>query len=83
MNIALIGSGGREHAICKTLLKSNKIDKIYVIPGNAGTAEIAINLNIDYSNRSELLKTIKNKKIDLVIIGPEEPLVNGVVDFLV
>ncbi len=82
MNIALIGSGGREHAICKTLLKSNKIDKIYVIPGNAGTAEIAINLNIDYSNRSELLKTIKNKKIDLVIVGPEEPLVNGVVDFL-
>ena len=82
MNIALIGSGGREHAICETLLKSNKVNKIYVIPGNAGTSKIAINLNIDPSIYSELLKIIKDKKIDLVVIGPEEPLVNGIVDFL-
>ena len=82
MNIALIGSGGREHALCKKLKESKKISKIFCIPGNAGTNEISTNLNIDFNNFKSLLKEIKKRKIKLVIIGPEEPLVNGIVDFL-
>jgi phosphoribosylamine--glycine ligase len=82
MNIALIGSGGREHAICHKLYVSHLTSQIYCIPGNAGTAEIAINLNIDFLNFNKLLKTIKLYKIDLVIVGPELPLVNGIVNFL-
>ena len=82
MNIALIGSGGREHALCKKLKESKKISKIFCIPGNAGTKEISTNLNIDFNNFKSLLKEIKKRKIKLVIIGPEEPLVNGIVDFL-
>ena len=50
MNIALIGSGGREHSLCKKLRESTKVNKIYCIPGNAGTSKIATNLNIDYNN---------------------------------
>ena len=82
MNIALIGSGGREHALCKKIYDSNKKGKIFCIPGNAGTANIAENLDVDFLNFKKLLKIIKIKKIKLVIIGPEQPLVNGLVDFL-
>ncbi len=82
MNIALIGSGGREHALCKKLKENSKINKIVCIPGNAGTSKLAINLNIDFLNFDELLKNLRINKIDLVIVGPEEPLVKGVVDFL-
>ncbi|RPG11747.1 MAG: phosphoribosylamine--glycine ligase [Pelagibacteraceae bacterium TMED170] len=82
MNIALIGSGGREHALCFKILKSPKVSKVFCIPGNAGTSKIATNLQIDYLNFGLLLRTIKLKKIDLVIIGPEQPLVDGIVDFL-
>jgi phosphoribosylamine--glycine ligase len=82
MNIALIGSGGREHAICHKLYDSRLTNKIYCMPGNAGTSSIAINLNIDFLNFKKLLKTIKLYRIDLVIIGPELPLVKGIVDFL-
>ena len=82
MNIALIGSGGREHALCEKLVESRKTNKIYCIPGNAGTLNIAKNLNIDFLNFKLLHKTIKMYKIDLVIVGPEEPLVKGLVDFL-
>jgi phosphoribosylamine--glycine ligase len=82
MNIALIGSGGREHAICQKLQDSKLVSKIYCIPGNAGTANIANNLNIDFLNFEKLLITIKLHKIDLVIVGPELPLVKGIVNFL-
>ncbi len=82
MNIALIGSGGREHALCQKLVESNKNNKIYCIPGNAGTSNISRNLDVDFLNFNLLLKTIKKFKIDLVIVGPEEPLVMGLVDFL-
>jgi phosphoribosylamine--glycine ligase len=82
MNIALIGSGGREHAICQKLYDSKSTNKIYCIPGNAGTDKIAKNLNIDFLNFEQLLKTIKFYKIDFVVVGPELPLVNGIVDFL-
>ena len=82
MNIALIGSGGREHALCQKIVESNKITKVFCIPGNAGTSEIATNLNIDFLNFKLLLNTIKKNKISLVIVGPEQPLVYGLVDFL-
>ena len=82
MNIALIGSGGREHALCKKLKECTKIKKIFCIPGNAGTAELATNLNIDYLNFNLLLKSIKHYNIKLVVVGPEEPLVKGIVNFL-
>jgi len=82
MNIALIGSGGREHAICQKLYDSDITKKIYCIPGNAGTAYIAKNLELDYLNFKKLLSAIRLYKIDLVIVGPELPLVKGIVDFL-
>ena len=82
MNIALIGSGGREHALCQKILKSKEVGKVFCIPGNAGTSKIATNINIDFLNFKLLLSTIKKNKISLVIVGPEEPLVRGIVDFL-
>ena len=82
MNIALIGSGGREHAICQKIYDSKTAKKIYCIPGNAGTVKIAKNLRIDFLNFKKLLLAIKFYKIDLVVIGPELPLVKGIVNFL-
>ncbi|MBL6857829.1 MAG: phosphoribosylamine--glycine ligase [Pelagibacteraceae bacterium] len=82
MNIALIGSGGREHALCHKLFESSIVNKIYCIPGNAGTNSIAKNLNIDFLNFNRLLSVIKLYNIDLVVVGPELPLVKGIVDFL-
>ena len=82
MKVGIIGSGGREHAICSTLKKSNKISKIYCIPGNAGTQLIAENVNIDINNFSLLVNFIKLNNIELIIVGPEKPLVNGIVDYL-
>ena len=82
MNIGLIGSGGREHALCKKILESKIVKKIICLPGNAGTSKIATNVDVDILNFKNLLTHIRHYKIDLVIIGPEEPLVKGLVDFL-
>jgi len=82
MNIALIGSGGREHALCQKIFESKLSKNIICIPGNAGTSKIAKNIDINFLNFKKLLKTIKFYKIDLVVVGPEEPLVRGIVDFL-
>ncbi len=82
MKVGIIGSGGREHSICKSLKLSKKIDKIYCFPGNAGTAEIAENIVIDLENFEILKNIILEKKIDLIVVGPEKPLVDGIVDYL-
>ena len=82
MKIAIIGSGGREHAIASAIYKSEKAKKIFCIPGNAGTAEIAQNVSIDINNFEVLFKFLDENNINLVVIGPEQPLVNGVVDYL-
>ena len=82
MKVGIIGSGGREHSICLSLSYSKKIEKIFCFPGNAGTAEIAENINIDVNNFEKLKEFINNERIDLIIIGPEKPLVDGIVDFL-
>ena len=82
MNVGIIGSGGREHALCISLKKSQKIKNIYCFPGNAGTSFIAKNIEIDLANFEELKKFIQKLAIDIVIVGPEKPLVDGLVDFL-
>ena len=70
MNIALIGSGGREHALCQKIYDSKFTKKIFCLPGNPGTAKIAKNIDIDILNFKKLLRVIKLNKIDLVIVGP-------------
>tara|TARA_E500000178_G_scaffold349230_1_gene405815 strand:- start:726 stop:1991 length:1266 start_codon:yes stop_codon:yes gene_type:complete len=82
MIVGILGSGGREHAICQTLGKSKKVDKIYCFPGNAGTSTLAENININLDNFEKIKNFILDKKIDLVIIGPEKPLVDGITDYL-
>tara|TARA_B100000575_G_scaffold289680_1_gene291916 strand:+ start:33 stop:1298 length:1266 start_codon:yes stop_codon:yes gene_type:complete len=81
MKVGIVGSGGREHAICTILKKSNKINEIYCFPGNAGTSSIAKNIDLDSNNFEVLKNFILKKKIDLIIIGPEKPLVDGIVDY--
>ena len=81
MNIGIIGSGGREHSLCYWIKKSKKVKKIFCFPGNAGTDDIAENINIDPNNFKKLNNFILKKNIQILIVGPEEPLVNGVVDF--
>jgi len=82
MNIGLIGSGGREHALCKKIYESKIVKKIICFPGNAGTAKLGTNINVNILDFKKVLNLIKFYKIDLVIIGPEEPLVKGLVNFL-
>jgi phosphoribosylamine--glycine ligase len=82
MRIAIIGSGGREHAIAATISKSSLINEIFCIPGNAGTSKIATNVEMDINQFDKLHKYIEDKSIDLVVVGPEQPLVNGIVDYL-
>ena len=82
MKVGIIGSGGREHSICKSLKNSSKIDKIYCFPGNAGTSFIASNVSIDLNNFEQLKDFILEEKIDLIVVGPEKPLVDGIVDYL-
>jgi phosphoribosylamine--glycine ligase len=82
MRIAIIGSGGREHSIAASISKSSLINEIFCIPGNAGTSKIATNVEIDINQFDKLYKYIKDKSIDLVVVGPEQPLVNGIVDYL-
>ena len=82
MNIGLIGSGGREHALCKKIHESKLVEKIICFPGNAGTSKLAINVKVDILNFKKILEFIRFFKIDLVIVGPEEPLVFGIVDYL-
>ncbi len=82
MKIAIIGSGGREHAIALKIYKSKKLNKLYCIPGNAGTNLIAKNVNINLEDFNKIYNFLKDNNIDLVIVGPEKPLVDGIVDYL-
>jgi len=82
MKVGILGSGGREHALCVALDKSKNVRKIYCFPGNAGTKSIAENIKINLDNFKEIKDFILENKIDIVIIGPEKPLVEGIVDYL-
>ena len=81
MNILILGSGGREHAIAWKLAKSNKLDNLFVAPGNAGTSKIAKNIPIGVNDFQSIKEFILDEDIQMVMVGPENPLVNGVHDF--
>ncbi|PIQ09616.1 MAG: phosphoribosylamine--glycine ligase [Ignavibacteriales bacterium CG18_big_fil_WC_8_21_14_2_50_31_20] len=82
MNVVLIGSGGREHAIAYKISESKLLDKLFVIPGNPGTEKYGNNVNLDYSNQEIIIEFCKINEVKLVIIGPEIPLVDGLADSL-
>lgn len=82
MNILVIGSGGREHALTWKLRQSDKCEKLFVAPGNAGTGEIAFNVGIQPHEFEKLADCITQNEIDLIVVGPEAPLVDGLVDYL-
>ena len=81
MNILLLGSGGREHALAWKIAQSPKLEKLFIAPGNPGTATVGTNLPIAADNFPALKDAVIDQKIDLVLVGPEDPLVKGVVDF--
>ncbi|MCY7360105.1 MAG: phosphoribosylamine--glycine ligase [Rudanella sp.] len=82
MNILILGSGGREHAFAWKISQSPLCDALFVAPGNAGTAELATNLPIAFTDFEAVAEAIREHKIDLLLVGPEEPLVKGIVDYL-
>lgn len=81
MNILLIGSGGREHALAWKMAKSHHCDQLYIAPGNPGTAQIGTNLAIQVNDFAALKASALEHAIDLIVVGPEDPLVNGIFDF--
>ncbi len=81
MNVLILGSGGREHALAKKFAESNHISKLYCAPGNPGTKEIAQNIELDLKNFPDIKKAVLNHNIDMVVAGPEDPLVNGLRDY--
>jgi phosphoribosylamine--glycine ligase len=82
MNVLLIGSGGREHALAWKISPSPRLTKLYIAPGNAGTADCGENISLDINDHSMVVRFCKEKQIDLVIVGPEAPLAAGLVDSL-
>ena len=82
MNVLVIGSGGREHAIALKINQSKKLKSLYCIPGNPGTETFALNFTIDVNNHKSIINFCEEKKIELVVIGPEQPLVDGLSDHL-
>ncbi|MBI3138070.1 MAG: phosphoribosylamine--glycine ligase [Sphingobacteriales bacterium] len=83
MRILLLGSGGRENALAWKLAQSPRCEKLFIAPGNAGTARFGTNLDISLSDFETIRRTCIDEQIDLVLVGPEEPLVKGVTDFLI
>ncbi|MEP6951119.1 MAG: phosphoribosylamine--glycine ligase [Ginsengibacter sp.] len=81
MNILILGSGGREHAFCRKVSQSELCTKLFIAPGNAGTAQYGENINISETDFDPIKKVCIEKKIELLIVGPEEPLVKGIYDF--
>ena len=81
MIIGIIGSGGREHAICVKILESKKVDRVYCFPGNAGTDLIATNIEIKVDEFEKIKDFVINNKIDFLVVGPEKPLVEGIVNY--
>ena len=81
MKIGIIGSGGREHSICYKIKKTNKNVDLFCFPGNAGTSTISKNVNIDPCDFDKLYSFVNKNKIELIIVGPELPLVGGIVDY--
>lgn len=82
MNVLIIGSGGREHAIAWKVAQSPKLSKLYIAPGNPGTAECGENVSMDISDHAAVIQFCREKQVDLVIVGPETPLADGIADAL-
>ena len=81
MNILLLGSGGREHAMAWKIAQSSKLSTLFIAPGNPGTATIGVNLQVSVNDFPSIKKVVLDNRVDLVVVGPEDPLVNGIVDF--
>ena len=81
VKILLIGSGGREHAFAWKLSQSKKCETLFIAPGNAGTKDCGENIDLDVKSFSAIKDFVLQNKVELVIVGPEEPLVNGITDF--
>jgi len=82
MNVGIIGSGGREHALALKITESPTANKLFILPGNPGTRFLGENVNINPSEQTKIVEFCKEKKIDLVVIGPEQPLVDGLANVL-
>ncbi len=82
MRVLLIGSGGREHALAIKISKSSLLDKLFILPGNPGTKQVGENVKISPSDHEKILQFCKDEAIDLIVIGPEQPLVKGLSDYL-
>ncbi len=83
MNVLIIGSGGREHALAHRVKNSFSTNKLYILPGNPGTANLGENIEIESSNYKDIIKFCRNNKVDLVVVGPEQPLMEGITDELI
>ena len=81
MNILLLGSGGREHALAWKIAQSPQLDKLYIAPGNAGTANVGVNIPVKADDFQSIKEFVLDKGIDMVVVGPEDPLVKGIYDF--
>ncbi|MCO6500971.1 MAG: phosphoribosylamine--glycine ligase [Vicingus serpentipes] len=81
MNVLILGSGGREHAFAWKIAQSSKLDSLFIAPGNAGTAEVGTNVNIEVNDFEAIKTFVIENKVNMVVVGPEDPLVNGVHDF--
>ena len=81
MKLLLLGSGGREHALAWKICKSSQLEKLYVAPGNAGTSEIAENIAMDINDFKAVGDFCVQHQIEVVVVGPEQPLVNGIHDY--
>ena len=82
MNILLLGSGGREHAMARSLAKSKRLNQLYIAPGNAGTSQHGTNIPLDILDFDIIKSWSQDKKIDMIIVGPEAPLVEGIYDVI-
>src|SRR5262249_8270585 len=80
MKVLVIGKGGREHALVWKLAQSPRVERVFCAPGNAGTAADGVNVPIDVNEFDKLIRFAKKEKVGLTVVGPEEPLVNGIVD---
>ena len=81
MNVLILGSGGREHAFAWKIAKSSSCNKLFIAPGNAGTAEVGTNIDIDVNDFESIKEFVLTENIELVLVGPEDPLVNGIYNF--
>ena len=80
MNVLIIGSGGREHALAWKIGQSSRVDRVFVAPGNAGTEVDAENVDISATDTAKLISFAKQNQVDITVVGPEAPLCDGIVD---